>query len=397
MRIAIIGAGLAGLTAAARLAQLMPDAAIELVEKSRGFGGRMATRRLAASALMTEALGTASPDAEARQSVALQFDHGAAYFTARDPAFRAWLEPFLAEGLVQPWPAQVLRQHAGFPETAQGGSEKIQDPPASETGLNRLKTGGSEKIQDPPRRYTACPGQSALGRRLAEMLPQQVRLHQPVQVGAVRKPGTGTTAERWQLVDTEGGHVTSADAVICAIPAPQAAAVLPDNCVFQPDLAAVRMAPCLTLMLGLEAMPAMAFDAAFTEDPVIQFIAINSRKPGRSTSQAENLSCLVSHADHGWSAARLDEDMAETKALMLDAVRRLIGPDIGRLRYSALHRWRYAATPIPLSASRDAAMLADEQTKLIAAGDWCLKGRVESAWQSGMAAAETLAGWFNRG
>lgn len=67
--ITIIGAGVAGLTLSARLREA--GIASKVFEKSRGVGGRMATRR--------------TPDG-------LQFDHGAPYFTARSTAFKNTLE-----------------------------------------------------------------------------------------------------------------------------------------------------------------------------------------------------------------------------------------------------------------------------------------------------------------
>jgi renalase len=67
MRVAIIGAGMAGLACARRLtdARLAPV----VFDKGRGIGGRMATRRMDG----------------------LQFDHGAQYVTARDARFAAVL------------------------------------------------------------------------------------------------------------------------------------------------------------------------------------------------------------------------------------------------------------------------------------------------------------------
>ena len=70
-RYAVVGAGLAGLAAARAL--VAADRAVDLFEKSRGTGGRVATRR---------ALGTT-------------FDHGAQYFTVRDSGFSA--------ALARPW------------------------------------------------------------------------------------------------------------------------------------------------------------------------------------------------------------------------------------------------------------------------------------------------------
>lgn len=95
MRIAIVGAGLAGLACAERLAAA--GAVVSLFDKGRAAGGRMSTRRAPTS------LGEAS------------FDHGAQYMTARDPAFRAKLDQWRREGLVAPWPAAGEEAWVGLP------------------------------------------------------------------------------------------------------------------------------------------------------------------------------------------------------------------------------------------------------------------------------------------
>lgn len=77
-----IGAGMAGLTAANRLQEA--GWAVRLVDKGRGVGGRLATRRIG----------------EAR------VDHGAQFFTVRDGRFRAAVEQWEREGLVAPWFAE---------------------------------------------------------------------------------------------------------------------------------------------------------------------------------------------------------------------------------------------------------------------------------------------------
>ena len=83
MRIAIVGAGMAGMSCGQRLSRLGHE--VRLFDKGRGPGGRMATRRM-------EDGGTT-----------LHFDHGAQYFSAKDPAFRAIVEDWRAEGLVAEW------------------------------------------------------------------------------------------------------------------------------------------------------------------------------------------------------------------------------------------------------------------------------------------------------
>ena len=95
MRIAIIGAGIAGLACAGSLRTHGHD--VVVFDKSKGVGGRVATRRVPL------------PDRE------LAFDHGAQYFTARDAAFAAAVSRWEAERLVAAWPAAGADAWVGVP------------------------------------------------------------------------------------------------------------------------------------------------------------------------------------------------------------------------------------------------------------------------------------------
>ena len=95
MRIGIIGAGLAGLSCAARLAEA--DIAVQLLDKGRGAGGRLSTRRA------ETALGP------------VRFDHGAQYFTARDSDFRRQVAGWERDGIAAPWPAAGDDAWVGVP------------------------------------------------------------------------------------------------------------------------------------------------------------------------------------------------------------------------------------------------------------------------------------------
>src|SRR3990167_5715659 len=77
--IAIIGAGIAGLACARRLQ--LAGVSVTLIDKSRGPGGRMSTRR----------------------GEQWQCDHGAQYFTARQPLFRAEVQRWLKAGVAARW------------------------------------------------------------------------------------------------------------------------------------------------------------------------------------------------------------------------------------------------------------------------------------------------------
>lgn len=87
----IIGAGISGLLAARALQD--SGARVTVLEKSRGFGGRLATKRVGDAV----------------------FDQGAQYFTVKDPRFAAWVERWEKAGVVSPWPGSEHRRYIGRP------------------------------------------------------------------------------------------------------------------------------------------------------------------------------------------------------------------------------------------------------------------------------------------
>lgn len=79
MRAAVVGAGIAGTACAAALRSSGHD--VEVLERSRVAGGRMASRELAGR----------------------RVDTGASYFTVSDDGFRAVVDDWCARGLARPW------------------------------------------------------------------------------------------------------------------------------------------------------------------------------------------------------------------------------------------------------------------------------------------------------
>ena len=95
MRVAVVGAGVAGLSCASRFASLA--AAVSVFDKGRGPAGRMASRRLP------------TPLGEA------DFDMGAPAFSVRDPRFAAEAARWRALGLAAPWPEAGPDAWVGVP------------------------------------------------------------------------------------------------------------------------------------------------------------------------------------------------------------------------------------------------------------------------------------------
>ncbi|MEY3668367.1 MAG: hypothetical protein RL572_1907 [Pseudomonadota bacterium] len=326
-RIAILGAGIAGLACARVLSEAGVD--VQVFEKSRGVSGRMSTRR----------------------SEDWQCDHGAQYFTARDPLFHAEVQRWMAAGAAALWTPRM----------------RVFD--RAEAAAGRVHVASVE-------RFVGTPGMTAPGRLLA----QGLRVHTQCHVASLRRDDG-----LWQLQDAQGQVHGGYHAVLLAIPAPQAAALLQD---VAPALAAraasVHMRPSWALMLQYDAPLPVAFDAAFVNAGPLRWIARDSSKPGRPAQQTWLL-----HGTAAWSATCLEAERETVAEQMLDAFALVTGCDArAQLRARTLHRWLYADSERPLGEP----CLWNARSGMGLCGDWLQDDKVEGAWRSGRKlAAQVLA------
>jgi photolyase PhrII len=339
----IVGAGMAGASAARVLGDLGHD--VVVLDKSRGAGGRMSTKRLD--------IGRAG-----------QFDHGAQYFTARDPSFRRWVRMWQQIGVVQRWrPRLVSISTAGefVDKTTQAVGER---------GHAERSAGIS------PARYCAVPGQSALVRHMLCDSATRFEHH----VHSVQR-----NAGRWQALDANGGVLAQAEQLVLAVPAPQALSLLGSAYAnAQAYAASATMQPCWAVLVSFHASLPLRFDGAFVNTGALSWVARNSSKPGRGPSE-----CWVLHASAEWSSQHLEHTAEAVAQLLLAEFMRItqLG-DTAHLTLSA-HRWRYALGHIAL-APGSAKHYFDADIGLALAGDWCAGGRVEGAFLSGVACAGAL-------
>jgi renalase len=353
MRIAVVGAGLAGLSCAQRLAGA--GLQIACLDKSRGPSGRMATRR----------------------RDGLQFDHGAQYFTARDPAFAETVRDWVDAGVAAPW----LPRLAVFDAPGSLARRDAREPGHEADANSNGGAGGGVA------RFVGTPTMTAPAQRLASALA----VTYGCTVRALRRGANG-----WRLSVLEDGHASAQqdfDAVVVAVPAPQAAALLEASDPAPQALAALaqsaRMRGCWAAMVHCAEPLPLDFDAAFVNAGPLRWVARDSSKPGRCGPDA-----WVLHASAAWSQANLEREPAQVASELLAAFAAL-GAPVLRSGLPApgvaavAHRWRYADTEPAL----DRRYAWDEAQRIGLCGDWLHGGRIEGAWLSGRAlAGAVLAG-----
>lgn len=298
---------MAGLSAATALAPT--GARIIVLDKGRGPGGRMAARRV-------EIAGEQ-----------VSFDHGAQYFTARDPAFRETVAAWDAAGVAARWP--VAGEDA----------------------------------------WVGTPGMNACVRHMAAAL--DVRWN-------VRAERLCREGGHWRI---EAGEVAfRAATVLVAVPAEQACVLLAEAA---PDLAAraagVGSAPCWAVMAAFAA-PLPLADTFRSEGP-ISWAARNSAKPGRVGGET-----WVIHASPARSRALIDLPKDEVAGILLADFFAATDISPAAPLHCDAHRWLYAQP----EAHKGQGLQFDPLRQIGIAGDWLHSPRVEGAWLSGRMLAQAV-------
>src|SRR5688500_12547433 len=199
MRVAVVGAGIAGLSAARELRARGHD--VSVYEKQRVPGGRNATRKPAGIELPRGLAGAS-----------LTFDYGAQYFTARDDRFSAVVAEWLRDRVVAQWTGRIVSFDAE----------------------------GWEDVEESTARYVGTPGMSAI-------------------TGAMTD-GLGVSYAH--NIESLPPLLERVDHVVVAVPAPHAAALVAHFPNLADRVTPVVMKPNWTVMAAFEERVAARFDAA---------------------------------------------------------------------------------------------------------------------------------------
>lgn len=216
-RVAVIGAGVAGLAAARRLHEASIDCLV--FEAGRRPGGRLATQK----------------------QHGRQFDHGTQYLTPHSRRSAVLFSKWRKLGWIKTWPALALE----LPE---------------------------RKKIDTSSWHVAVPSQASLAEHLAEGLQLQVRTAITEIEGE---------PEARHLVDSNGQRWGPYEIVLCALAAEPSAAILRPFPELAALAGQVQTRPCLATMVMFEEEVMVDFEAAFLNDGPLAWVCREASKPER--------------------------------------------------------------------------------------------------------------------
>lgn len=243
---------------------------------------------------------------------------GAAYFTAKDPGFSAIADGWVSGGIARPW-----------------------------TDTFDVISATGHDVTAGPIRFAAPGGLRSLVR---DLLPEDV----------VRLESTVDSL-------SELTH----DAVVLAMPDPQAARLAPDVCEW------VDYEPVIAVAAGWPERIWSVTDAAFVnDDQDLSFVADDGARRG------DGAPVLVAHTTADRARMHLDRP-DDAVAPVLSALRRTMGID-AEPTWTHAHRWTFAK-PAGTHGGAEFGLVTSDRPLGICGDAWCPSGapRVESAWLSG--------------
>ncbi|MEG4010318.1 FAD-dependent oxidoreductase [Microcoleus sp. Pol11C1] len=334
--VAVIGAGMAGLSCAQRLRQAGYSVAV--VEKSRGAGGRVATRRVQGT----------------------RADHGARYLEPQGDAVQGLIDVLVDRDILKLWTDTVWEFRHG------------------------------ELSAIPNSCYVAPAGMNAVGKYLAEDL--EIWFGRRVQAIST------TDNQMWHLsLEVTDDNLQTpqeliAKAVVVAIPAPQALMFLNSEIGFKPDfldkLRSVEYDPCITVMAGYSAKKQQDLinlnpqwkSVSFPDNADLAWVGFDSSKRIEPQQPVFVVHSSAIFAERYLEAA----DLQTVGQELLSRASEYLIPWLKEPEWLQVHRWRYAfcRNPLPVSC-----LPAGGNLPLVCAGDLCGEGQIEGALRSGLAAA----------
>jgi renalase len=275
--VGIIGAGIAGLVCADRLRR--EGISVTILEKSRGVGGRSATRHLDETSC----------------------DHGAQYFTVGDTLFEERVAEWRSHGIVDTWHGRIVAIDSGV----------VRD------------------LSETRERLVGIPGMSSIGKNLSLNLD----VKNNVQIKQIERSNGW-----WRAFDDAGHAYGPFDVLISTAPPIQTRQLFAEwSPPFAEQLDSIEMLPCWSVMLRFTSRLPVDFDGAFVNGSPLSWIARNNSKPGRGPSE-----CWLLHGSAEWSAEHVEHEPDDAGNALIDEFWKLFGGVLLHPSSVTCHRWRYS-------------------------------------------------------
>ncbi len=338
MIIAVIGAGISGLTAGSLLAKAGHQ--VTVFEKSKGFGGRLSTRY-------------------AGDLNDVKLDHGAPYLAAGGAEYTAWLDSMIQAGVLAEWTDSVAF-HDGHQFYAEHPNRERERMVIAPNGMNSL----------------------------GQHLGRYVDVVRSKKVGGVTLVAPGKHTKRSWVVNFDDSSVFEADAVIVATPGPQAQGILQTS---QDEwgvkflirqLSDVIYESAFTLMAGYGDRAQPDWKGIACQNDVLSFVSNErSKRPGSPETT------LVAQSTSAFAQAMANAEPADVQKSMVQALSSVAGSWSGFPLWTQSHFWRYYRCVSPIEGM-SYLELEQSNAPLAVIGDYIGGTTVESAYLSGKRLAE---------
>ena len=276
--IAIIGAGITGVTVANLLQKKYN---LTVFEKSRGVGGRIATRR-------------AEP---------YQFNHGAQYFKIENKEFKDFLQPLILNKIIKPLEANQIEIF----------NKKV---------IKRTKIYNKKY-------FTA---ESKMNSVVKYLINNNFSIKLLCKIEKIIKKN-----DKWFIIDSGQVSFGPYDWLIITIPPNQAIEILYNNFKFLDIIKKIKMRSCYSLMLGFDEIKEFDFDTALFLDEDVRWLSISKK----ILEKKEYYNLLI-NSSYNFAEQNINGSKDKISNYLIKQVSDILQCKLNNYKHKALHFWKYA-------------------------------------------------------
>ena len=276
--VAVIGAGITGVTLANLLQK---EVNLTVFEKSRGVGGRMATRR-------------AEP---------YQFNHGTQYFKIENEEFKDFMQPLMRNKIIKPLRTNYIEIF----------NKKV---------IKRTKMYNQKY-------YTAESNMNSVVKYLINN-KFYIKLLCKIEK-TIKKNG------KWFIIDSENLSYGPYDWLFITIPSDQAIEILNNDFKLLNIIKKLKMRSCFSLMLGFDKIKEFDFDTALFLDEDVQWLSISKK-----ILEKKKYYNLLINSSYNFAEQNINDSKDKISDYLIKQVSDILKCELNNYKHKALHFWKYA-------------------------------------------------------